>query len=97
MFEIEACERGNIWLINGEERWHNAWIRLDGNNWLEISIRPCNYPGLNVQTVTVTDEELYNHIRKEFGGGGWLARKINLEGFEVPLNEDDHVIGFEDE
>lgn len=88
---IDATERGNILLAHDEEFWLNAWLRLPGENqWLQISYRRENYPALHVATVTITDENLAAHIRKEFGGGLWYARKLNIEGVTV---EDGHIVG----
>lgn len=90
-FEINETERGNIYLAHVEENWHNAWIRVAGDDrWLQISIRPCNYPALDVSTVTITDEDLAKHIREQFGGGLWIALKMNIEGVEVA---DGFVVG----
>lgn len=93
--DIDECERGNIWLVHVEEDYHNAYFRLTDNRWLEVSIRPCNYPGFNVKTITVSDAELAAHIRKEFGGGMWHARKMNLEGVE--LDAESNVVGDDEE
>lgn len=79
-FDLNETELGNIWLVN-EEGNHNAWIRLGGNRWLQIAIRPENYPGLTVNTITVTDEALAAHINKECGG--MVIRKLNLDGVKV--------------
>jgi hypothetical protein len=89
-----ASERGNIYLVHIEENWHNAWINLFGFLWLEISIRPCNYPALNVACVSISDEKLAEHINKEFGGGLWKAMKMNIQG--VKLDEDSTIIGTEE-
>lgn len=89
LLDICKSERGNIWLTTDEGEYHHCYIRLpDGpDRWLEISIRPCNYPGLLVQTVTITEAELTKHILKEFDG--WIARKMCLES--VPL-EDGYIV-----
>lgn len=93
---FSQCERGNIWLVNDEEPgWHNAWIRLQGDIWLEISIRPENYPGLTVQTVQTSNEKLAAHINREFNGGNWLARKCNIDGVEIDSHN--RIIGKEDQ
>jgi hypothetical protein len=102
MFQLNACERGNILIVHTEENWFNSYIRLgEPNQWLEISWRPCNYPQLNIQTIEVTDEKLAAHIRKEFANDLWVAAKMNLEG--VTLDENSHILdedcgyGFRDE
>lgn len=75
---LHETERGNIWLADDDGN-HNAWIKLPGENqWLEISIRPDNYPGLNVNTVTVSKSDLATHINSNFEG--WTVRKLNLKG-----------------
>ena len=81
--EINECERGNILLSHDEEPWMNAWLRLLGDKWLQISYRPCNYPALDVSTVNISDEDLAEHIRTEFEGGLWYASKMNIEGVEL--------------
>jgi len=84
-------ERGNIWLTNDDEPGHhNVWIGLQGDIWLEITIRPANYPGLTVQTIQISDKELAAHINKNFGGGTWVARKCNIDG--VIFQPDDATI-----
>lgn len=80
LLNLDETEKGNIWLVHSEENYHNAWIRLGGNRWLEITIRPCNYPGLTVKTVSMTDKELADHINQEFNSGLWIVRKMNLSG-----------------
>lgn len=85
LLELELCERGNIWIWQPEEGYHQAYLRLpDGpDRWLEISIRPCNYPGLSVQTIQLPAAELAAHINKEFADGNWVVRKMNLHGVVV--------------
>ena len=81
---FSETERGNIWLTNVEEPgWENAWIRIAGDLWLEIDIRPCNYPGLTVQLIRSSDKKLAAHIRKTFRSGSWRARKLNIEGVKT--------------
>ena len=77
---FSKTERGNIWLVHVEENYHNAWIRLPADMWLEVSIRPDNYPGLSVQLVRCSEEDLAKHIRKYFGGHMWIAKKMNIAG-----------------
>jgi hypothetical protein len=88
-FDLDETEKGHIWLVHSEENWHNAWIWLGGHTWLQISIRPCNYPGLTVNTITKSDEQLAAHINQEFSSGLWIARSCNLEG--VKLREEGNV------
>jgi len=88
VFEFHETERGNVWLDNDNQ--HIAWLRLPGENqWLEISISPDNYPGLNVNTRTLTDDELTAHIHKNCGD--WYVRKCNLDG--VKFDEGGQVVG----
>lgn len=83
-FHLDETERGNIWLIDPENPGRQqVYIRLDGIDWIEISTRPENYPGLKVQTITVTDQKLARHIMDKFEG--WEALKLNLE-FPVPVD-----------
>lgn len=86
--EFSETERGNVWLISEELTGHNIWIRLEGDNWLEIAIRTENYPGLTVQTVKTTEERLARHIKKECQS--MYIRKINLPGFDR-LKEGDEL------
>ena len=95
LLDVAECERGNILITHEEEFYLNAWVRLDGKDqWLQVSYRSDNYPALNVSTVTVTEEELAAHIRKEFGGGLWHVRKMNIKG--VQIDDHNHVIGDDD-
>lgn len=92
---INANERGNILLAHDEEFYLNAWIRLPGKDqWLQIAYRHDNYPALEVSTIAIADETLAAHINKEFGGGLWSVRKLNIEGVKVSL--DNHIIGDDD-
>lgn len=90
---INASERGNILLAHDEEFYLNAWIRLPDSQWLQIAYRSDNYPALEISTITSTDEALAAHINKEFGGGLWSVRKLNIDGVNV---EDNHVVGDDD-
>lgn len=88
-FELDETERGNIWLTNEEGACnHNVWIRLHGQKWLQIAIRPENYPGLTVNTITITDAELTAHIHKTCDG--MVVRKMNLPGVRV---DDNYILG----
>jgi len=91
---INANERGNILLAHDEEFYLNAWIRLPESQWLQISYRNDNYPALEISTITSTDEALAAHINKEFGGGLWSVRKLNIDGVNV---EDNHIVGDDEE
>jgi hypothetical protein len=90
---INASERGNILLAHDEEFYLNAWIRLPDSQWLQIAYRNDNYPALEVSTITSTDEALAAHINKEFGGGLWSVRKLNIDGVNV---KDNHIVGDDD-
>lgn len=76
----DETERGNGWLITEDGTGHNAWIRLEDDHWLEIEVRPDNYPGLSVATIRRTDAELLRHIL-EHCSGMWI-RKLNSRGAE---------------
>ena len=91
MLDLDLTERNGVWLAHQEENYHNAWLRVPGQqtNFLQISIRPDNYPGLTVSTVTLTDEQLAAHIHREFGGGLWFVRKANIS---VDINHEDGVV-----
>ena len=87
IFDLDQTERGNIWLWNTDSPGdQNAWIRLGNDRWLQISTRLDNDPGLHVSVIRTTEEKLAAHVRREFGGGCWVARKMNLEGVEVGDN-----------
>jgi hypothetical protein len=61
-----ACERGNVWIFapQTEGDKHLAYLKLpfDLDMWLEVSIVPENWPGLNVKVVTLTEPQLAAHI-----------------------------------
>lgn len=78
--DFEETERGNVWLMTEDGTGHNAWIRLTDDYWLEIEIRPDNYPGLSVATIRLTEGELLRHILTHCGG--MSIRKVNLPGAE---------------
>lgn len=92
---LQLNERGNIWLASEDDSGHSAWLRLDSEKhlWLEICIRPMNYPGLNVNVITATDEELAKHIRTTFADGFWYVRKCCLEA--VLVDDQHHVVGYD--
>ena len=75
--DFSECERGNVLLTHTEEDMFNAWIQLDGDIRLEIAWRPQNYPSLTVQLVKCSDEELWQHLIKEFSTM-WNISKLNL-------------------
>lgn len=89
------CERGNIYLMHTEENYHNAWFRVGDDHYIQLSIRPRNYPAIDLSLIKISEEKLAEHIRKEFGGGSWYAMKLNIKGVET----DSHgvVIGDDDE
>ncbi len=85
---MDLNERGNILLVDVDSGI-NAWLRTGLTNvWLEISCRYENYPALTVTLVEITDAELAAHVVKQFGGTGWIVRKMNLDGVTV---ENDRV------
>lgn len=75
--DFTESERGNVLIVHREEPWFNAWIRVEGDIRLEISWRPCNYPALTVQTVKVSDDELFVHMIEQFSDM-WRIEKFNL-------------------
>jgi len=78
-FAASAC--GNIWLVNiHDSRIHLAWIRLQGDIWLEIAIWPNSHPGLTVRTIQCGDQPLAARINHDFNGGNWCARVCNIKG-----------------
>lgn len=78
--DFEETERGNIWLMSEDGTRHNAWIRLTDDHWLEIEIRPDNYPGLSMATIRLTGDDLLLHILAHCGG--MSIRRLNLPGAE---------------
>lgn len=76
-------ERGGILLENREETQMNAWLPLEGNQWLQISYYPCNYPSLNVSVITITPKKLAAHIQANFSGRDVRVAKMNLPGVVV--------------
>jgi hypothetical protein len=83
--DLEEDERGNTLLVlpdPGGDRM-NAWIKLDGEIRLEIVWRPENHPSLEVRLVRVSDEDLFQHLVKEFGST-WTVRRLNLGTHDEP-------------
>lgn len=88
-------ERGNILLMNEYNAGMNAWIALDvervtheTSQWIEISLRPEDYPSLAVNVVHIKERELARHINTEFAGEEWFVRKMNIDGVCI---ENNHV------
>jgi hypothetical protein len=54
--------------------------------WLQIALRPCNYPALDVQTVRIPEAELAQHINENFADEVWVVHKMNIEGVKVDRN-----------
>ena len=80
--DFRACERGNVFLQVQEGADFQAYLRgEEENEWLEVSYREENYPALNVAVLSITDEDLAEHISLHFVG--WYARKANLDGLNV--------------
>lgn len=71
-----ADEKGNVWL--SADGQHNAWLRVGPQQWLELSIRLENYPGLTIGRRQATDFELSRHIRRHCAC--MYARTLNLDG-----------------
>jgi len=89
-------ECGNTWL-SSESGGNYILIGLNINDndsetsqFLEISILPENYPGLNVCTVTEYVKNMIDHIQERYEG--WNCRKWNLS-VEVPVNENGEIVG----
>ena len=89
-------ECGNTWL-SSESGGNYILIGLNINDndsetsqFLEISILPENYPGLNVCTVTEYVKNIVEHIQERYEG--WVCRKWNLP-IEAPINEDGEIVG----
>jgi hypothetical protein len=66
---------------------------LNQNLFLEIEIRPENYPGFGVSRIEIEDKEdfIKNVIRKNFEG--WHIRKWNLTK-EAP-QENNEILGLD--
>ncbi len=101
-FFLNTTEKGNTLLVHIDENWMSAWIRLEQegelSNWLQISLRSCNYPALNVSTVIMSDRQLAKHIRRTFGPE-WIVKKMNLSvegvvdqvGDVIPMPDQEEV------
>ena len=76
-------ERGNTLIESVHDSGWNAWISLGEDLWLEISLRPGNYPCLNVAIVEASEHGLANHINNNFPANDWHLRKCNLPGVEL--------------
>ena len=74
-----STERGNT-LLTGDGRLA-AWLRLEGNERLEVTYSPGSYPALNVRVVSSTDKQLAKHINANLGG--WFVQKCNLAGVKI--------------
>lgn len=74
--DFYECERGNVLLTDDSD--FNAWIDPGDDRWLEVAFRHDNYPALTVQMVSVTIEQLAQHINENFCNGMWYAKKLNL-------------------
>ncbi len=79
----------------GAEEFHlNAWIQLsEPELWLEITVRPENYPSLTVSVIKITDEALAKHVQT---CAGMFPRK--LAGFAdlVKLDEMGYIADVEE-
>lgn len=93
--ELNETERGHVLLTHAEEFYLNSYTRLPEGRWLEVTYRSDNYPSYSVRTIEVSDAALADHITREFGGGMWYARKMNLAG--VKVDQFNYVVGAEDE
>lgn len=90
--DFEADERGNVWLMTEDGTGHNIWIDLGNDCWLEIELRPENFPGLSVATLCLSCDELKRHIFTHCRGM-WV-RTLSLPGAErfweqIPELEDE--------
>jgi hypothetical protein len=70
-------ERGNT-LLTADNGAIIAWIGLQGDNRLEVSFYPDNYPALSVQVVKLDEVALATHINTNLSG--WYVRRLNLDG-----------------
>jgi len=74
----QECERGNIWLTDGEN--HVAWFEIEGTGCrLEVSVTPGNYPGFYVTLLSKeqsTNEHIAKHIQTRCCG--WEIKKLNI-------------------
>jgi len=79
---LYLCERGNTLLTDYENMV--AWLDLEGDTRLEVAYNPGNYPALNVQTITITDEDLAKHINENLQY--WLVCKCHIDGVNIDAN-----------
>ena len=82
-----ATEKGNI-LLERDGDWL-AYCSCGVDTWLEISVRPGNYPVFSARTLKQTEEELATHIQTHCEG--WTALKLSIK--EVKVDVDSFVIG----
>ena len=83
LIPFNESERGNTWLAN-DGGDHAAWIRLNDKQFLEITITPDNYPGLQVSIKETSEKKLVRHINKNLKG--WFVRKCNVTGVKIDEN-----------
>lgn len=88
------CERGNIWVSEDGSGNHGAYILLrnlpdERMLLLEIAITPANYPGLDVNVIEITAEDLAKHLNNRCMG--WFVHKMNLV-LEGSVVIEDHYI-----
>jgi hypothetical protein len=89
--QFDETERGHVWLMHSDSPGdQNAWLRLSEDRWLQISIRLDNSPGLRVNVIRSTPEQLAQHICETFDES-WIVRRMNLPG--VSITEDRHLRG----
>jgi hypothetical protein len=83
--DLNLTERGGTMLTSEENII--AWLPIQDDVRLEVSYNPSNYPCLNVMTVTLTDQQLVDHINNNLEG--WYIQKNNLDG---ELNTDPYDV-----
>ena len=79
---FSECERGNVLLTSDDsDGVFNAFFRLPGGGYLDISYRNRNYPALYVTALDVSEAELAECINHNCRG--MRAVKANLNGLDL--------------
>lgn len=87
-----ATERGNTWLISGENDAHIIWVDLPDGSKLEVSVCTKNYPGVGISILSedeATNESIQKRIAKYYDG--WYARKCNIPN--ITIDSENYICG----
>jgi hypothetical protein len=85
---IDFCESEHVLLTCPDDDGDfNAYIKLPGGGYLEISHRIRNRPRLYVSAVDISESELAEHINEELRG--MYVQEANLDGLHL---DDDNCV-----